>query len=143
MFNTHRRSPTYNLRSCCCTGGKRSRERLTCAFFENASGDKEKPIIIEKSANPRCFRGVSDRVTLPCKYFSQPKPWMASDILTEILRKLNARLRREKCTKVLLMDNAPCHPEDLNDKFSQIKIVFLPKNTTSRLQPLDLGIIDF
>ena len=124
-----------------CTGGKRSKERLTCAFFVNASGDKEKPIIIGKSANPRCFRGVSDRATLPCEYFSQPKAWMESDILTEILRKMNARLRREKRTIVLLMDNEPCHPEDLNDKFSQIKIVFLPKNTTSRLQPLDLGII--
>ena len=63
------------------------------------------------------------------------------DILTEVLRKLNARLRRQKRTIVLLMDNAPCHPEDLNDTFSQIKIVFLLKNTTSRLQPLDLGII--
>ena len=73
-----------------CKGGKRSKERLTCAFFVNSRGDKEKPIIIAKSANPRCFRGISDRVTLPREYFSQPKAWMESGILEEILRKRNA-----------------------------------------------------
>ena len=124
-----------------CTGGKKSKERLTCAFFVNASGGKEKPIIIGKSVNPRCFRGIQDRATLPCQYFSQAKAWMESDILIEIIRKLNGRLRRENRRILLFMDNAPCHPEDLDDKFQQIKIIFLPKNTTSRLQPLDLGII--
>lgn len=124
-----------------CTGGKKSKDRLTCAFFVNASGGKEKPIIIGKSANPRCFRGIQDRTLLPCQYFNQPKACMDSDILTEISSKLNKRLRRENRTIILFMDNAPCHPGYLDEKFEKIKIVFLPKNTTSRLQPFDLDII--
>ena len=40
---------------------------------------------------------------------------------------------------VLLHDNATFHPESM--EFSDIKILYLPKNITSRLQSLDAGII--
>ena len=42
---------------------------------------------------------------------------------------------------LLLVDNVSSHNPELKDKFSNIKVVFLPTNTTSRLQPLDAGII--
>ncbi|GFU37005.1 tigger transposable element-derived protein 1 [Nephila pilipes] len=48
-----------------------------------------------------------------------------------------------KC--VLLLDNAPAHPpgleDDLLDEFKFIKIVYLPPNTTSTLQPMDQQVI--
>ena len=42
---------------------------------------------------------------------------------------------------MLFIDNALCHPDDLQDKLSNINIVFLPKSTTSKTQPLDSCII--
>ena len=51
-------------------------ESLTCAFFVNSSGVKEKPIVIRKSENPRCLMGIANKADLPCRYFNQPKAWM-------------------------------------------------------------------
>lgn len=42
---------------------------------------------------------------------------------------------------LLVVDNAPSHPPYLADLSNNIKIVFMPPNTTSLIQPCDQGII--
>jgi hypothetical protein len=39
------------------------------------------------------------------------------------------------------LDNAPGHPQGIGDLFPEIKVVFLPPNTTSLLQPMDHTVI--
>ena len=124
-------------------GGKKSKERFIIAFFVSAASQKiDEPIVIWKSKLPRCFKGLRD----PSRpgivhYFSNSKSWMTSVIFESALSKLNRKLVFENRKVILFLDNATCHPESMDDKFSNTKIVFLPKNTSSRLQPLDAGII--
>ena len=42
---------------------------------------------------------------------------------------------------ILFIDNATVHPISLKEKYRNIKIAFLRKNTTFHLQPWDAGII--
>ena len=123
-----------------CKGGKKSKQRFTIALIANAAGGKEKPIVIWKSDNPRCFKGV-DKKSLPVSYYSQSKAWMTGDIFNDILGAWNKKLQPQGRLILLLIDNAGCHPRDSQSRFSSIRVVYLPPNTTSRVQPLDLGII--
>ena len=123
-----------------CYGGKKSKKRVTVAFFASAAGTKGKPILIWKSETPRCLKKF-DKSALPVDYFGQKKAWMMGEIMNAVLTKLNRCLSRSNQSILLLMDNTGCHPENLAGKFSNIKVCFLPANTTSKLQPLDLGII--
>lgn len=126
-----------------CRGGKKAKQRNTWTFFVNAAGEKEDPIVIGKYKKPRCFSKLED-ISRPygCWYFSNPKAWMNTEIMKQVLARLNGKLRRKKKSILLLMDNAPCHPPSLeSENLSNITIKFLPKNTTSKTQPLDAGII--
>ena len=48
-------------------------------------------------------------------------------------------MRRQNRQVLLLFDNAPSHPKEVN--VTNVKLVFIPANTTSMLQPPDQEII--
>ena len=66
---------------------------------------------------------------------------MQIDIIEKVLEKLSYIAKLENRNVLLFLDNAPVHLENLVGKYSNIKIAFLPKKTTSRLPPLDAGIM--
>ena len=41
----------------------------------------------------------------------------------------------------LVLDNAPGHPAQLKNFYSNVKMVLLPPNTMALLQPMDQGVI--
>ena len=61
--------------------------------------------------------------------------------MESILSRLDRKMYLEKLKVVLSLDNATCFPETLQENLTNIKLVFLPKNKTSWLPPLDPGII--
>ena len=122
-------------------GGKKSKTRLTIAFFVNAAGEKAiEPLVVWRSKKPRCFKNIKS-LSRPhgIYYYSNPKAWMTTEIMTSVLGKINRQVEVAKRKIILFIDKAPCHPESLSERYSNIKVVFLA--LTSRLQPLDAGII--
>ena len=61
--------------------------------------------------------------------------------MEKVLYNLNFQMRKERRNVILLLSNSTVHPTLLIDMYNNIKIVFLPKNAMSRLQPLDAGIV--
>ena len=124
-------------------GRKKSKQRITIAFFVSADeGKYGKSIVIWRSKKPRCFQLASmpDKLA-EVSYIDDSKSWMQVEIMEKTLDTLNFQIRKERRKVILSLDNATVHPTSLTDIYINIKIVFLPRNTTSSLQPFDAGII--
>nr|XP_016847311.1 PREDICTED: jerky protein homolog-like isoform X1 [Anolis carolinensis] len=130
-------------------GYKRNKERLTILACSNATANHKMDLaMIGKSKNPRALKTISTNA-LPVKYYNQKSAQMTREIFkdwffkefvpsTEKYLKENGLPRKA----VLLLDNAPTHPdaEELQD--GDIKAMFLPPNATAICQPMDQGILD-
>ena len=120
-----------------CRGLKKSKDRVTVLPCANMSGtDKRDLLVIGKAKQPHAFRGVK---VLPTIWKWNKNAWMTGDLFTDWLRDFNRDMRLKNRKIVLVIDNCRAHPtvEDL----SNIRIVWLPPNTTSITQPMDQGII--
>ena len=102
----------------------------------NAIGEKLPMFVIDKSKTPRCLKHIEN---LPCKYKSQKKSWIDSQIFEESVHKLDQTFRMEGRKIALLIDNCPAHP--FVSDLTIVQLVFLPPNNTSVLQPMDQGVI--
>ena len=124
-------------------GGKGSKERVTILLAANMSGtDKLKPLVINKSLRPRAFgRNRSRSASLPVDWEANKSAWMTAEIFTRWLTKLDRKFHQAGKKIALVLDNATCHPQDIPNVLKSIKLVFLPPNTTSVVQPMDQGII--
>uniref|UniRef100_A0A674J8V3 HTH CENPB-type domain-containing protein n=1 Tax=Terrapene triunguis TaxID=2587831 RepID=A0A674J8V3_9SAUR len=103
-------------------GFKVIKERLTILFSVNKTGShKLKPLCIGKSRSPREWFN---------KYF---------------VPAVRSHVRRQNLEPkaLLLLDNCPAHSpvETLTSKDGKIKVSYLPKNTTFKIQPFNQGIL--
>ena len=119
-----------------CTGGKLSKERLTVLVTASMTGEKLPPLVIGKSANPRCFKNVKN---LPVPYEANSKPWMTSTLFEKWLRKLDFQMRKSDRKIAMVLDHCTAHPNISG--LTNIKLVFLPPNTTAKTEPMDAGVI--
>lgn len=128
---------TMNFKGEKCKGGKKSRLRVSVLFCCNSTGtEKLKPLVIGKSAKPRCLKNV---VSLPCDYRANKKAWMTRELFTQWLLQLDDAMKKKGRKILLIVDNCSAHV--VNVRLSNVKLEFLPPNCTSLLQPLDQGII--
>ena len=102
-------------------GGKKSKRRLKIAFFGSAAGEKvTEPVVIWKSAKPRCFKNlINPKRPYDMHYYSSQKSCITREIMNFVLTKLNRKKTVAKRNILLFMDNAPCYPEKFFVSYSR------------------------
>ncbi|KAM4688516.1 tigger transposable element-derived protein 1-like [Discoglossus pictus] len=129
-------------------GHKAAKDRLTLLLGGNASGDfKLKPLLVYHCENPRALRRKI-KAALPVIWKSNLRAWVTLAVFTDWFLNCFIPAVEHYCSEkkipfkiLLLLDNAPGHPTSLDDLHPNVKVVFLPLNTTSLLQPMDQGVI--
>lgn len=120
-----------------CVGGKNSKNRITVLVCSNMDGsDKRDLLIIGKAKKPRGFAKV---LSMPVAYSDNKKAWMTRDIFTKWLTDFDKAMDKKKRKVLLLLDNCSAH--HVNAHLSAVEVLFLPPNTTAKLQPMDQGVI--
>ncbi|KAG7164919.1 Tigger transposable element-derived protein 1-like 12 [Homarus americanus] len=129
-------------------GRKMQKERITVLFTTNASGTcKLKLSVIHTASKPHAYKTM-DMTKLNVHWLTALKAWMFSTLSLSWFDDCFVPNVKKFCERqnvpfkiLLLLDNAPGHSPLLLDRHPNVKVVFLPPNTTSILQPMDQELI--
>jgi hypothetical protein len=124
------------------SGRKKNKEYLSIALCANADGShKLNPLIIGKFAKSQCFKNVNIN-NLPMMYRNNNKAWITITLFQEWLKEFDYQIAQKHGGQrvLLFFDNCTSHKlEGL--VLPHVEVCFLPPNTTSKIQPMDAGII--
>ncbi|XP_033324606.2 jerky protein homolog-like [Megalopta genalis] len=125
---------------------KLKEDRIAIGLCANALGThKIMPLVIYKYKNPIALK---HEVSLPVIFKSQTNAWMDSTIFLDWFEKhFKPSVKQYQEEKqipqkaILLLDNCEAYKVSQQED-EDFKIIYLPSNTTSILQPLDQEIIE-
>ena len=134
-------------------GRKLDKARISALLGANADGSHRLvPVVVGKAAKPRALKNIMDR--LPVHYYSSHNAWFTSAIFTDVFHKHIVKeivahqchvlkIEEDRVKALILLDNAPAHPaaNKLVALDGRIRVLYLPPNTTSLIQPMDQGVI--
>ena len=100
-------------------GMKNSKERVTLMACSNATSSHKLPLMfIGKAQKPRCFKDVN-MSALPVRYYTQKSAWVNFTIFAdwfqeELVPSVKKHLSQMGVAikALLLLDNAPSHPDE-------------------------------
>ena len=115
-------------------------------FWANAVGFTIRTAFIYKAANPRVLKG-KDRHQLPIFWLYNQAwtmrtlflDWFHLCFIPEVRKHLSSK--RPTFKVLLILDNAPGHPELDEFNTKDVEVVYLSPNITTLIQPLDQGFI--
>jgi len=81
--------PKVTLAAAARPGIKLSKEQITCLLFANALGETLRPVVVCRSARPRCSRGDNaaqwQEIMPRIQYCSNPSAWITNTIFTQAI----------------------------------------------------------
>ncbi len=118
-------------------GAKKNKERLTILTYTNTAGTHRLPLmVIGKSAKPRALNKIPQN-QLPVFYKNQKCTWMRSDLFKLWFdEQFVSKVKEFVCSKglpekvLLLLDNAPLHPDEKILQCGEITTMCFPGNVT-------------
>jgi hypothetical protein len=136
-----RQGPSAGLSTRARPGRKKDKTRISIVCCCNFDGSQRFALwAIGKAARPHALRGVNLEA-LDIQWRSNSKAWMNTDIMKGWLKAFYQWIGLRSI--LLLMDNHSAHIKGVDEQPPppNIRIQWLPANSTSLYQPLDQGVI--
>lgn len=116
------------------------KERITVLVGVNMDGSEKLPLFVIGQSPTGKVKGDTEPVDVfPLPFETNDSALMTPVLFEGWLRQLNRQYRASNRTVSIILENCPAHSS--SEDLSNVDLVFLPADTSSRLQPVERGVI--